>query len=241
MTSQSTTLLDGRVKLIQSLDGLRASMDSVMLAAVVTAKRNEGILDMGCGTGSVGLCVNQRLSDLAVSLSGIDIQDKMILLAEQNAKANNIHSRAWYICGDVTNKSTFEAEAFDHIVMNPPYYNDGERQRSPDSAREAAYSGDLAIWIGSALHWVRQGGSVSLIHRADRLDDILTLAKGKFGAIEVWPIYSKATEPAIRVIVKMIRNRKTPMTLHAPVILFDENGEPSVQSNSILRDGMGLV
>lgn len=238
MTSETTTLLNGRVRLRQSIHGLRASMDSVLLAAASRAQGGDSILDMGCGTGSVGLCVNARINNL--KLSGVDIQDDMINLARQNAIDNGIDNNN-YICADVGDKSIFEPEAFDHIVMNPPYYKDGERQASPDDARETAYSGDLSVWMGAALHWVRQGGALTLIHRADKLDEILALAHKKFGAIEIWPIHSKAQEPAIRVIVTMIRNRKSPLSLNPAIVLFDENGNPSAQSNSILRDGMGLV
>jgi len=239
MTSENTTLLNGRVKLRQSLEGLRASMDSVLLAAAVKAKTGESILDMGCGTGAVGLCAHERLKHLSLSLTGIDVQDKMIAIARGNATDNGVQGE--YIIGDVADKSLFKAEAFDHIVMNPPYYTKGERLQSPDPAREAAYTGDLEIWIGSALHWLKQGGSLSIIHRADALNDILFYAQRKFGAIEVWPIHSKPNDPAIRVIVKMVRNRKTPLTMHPPIVMFDDEGNPSLKSNSILRDGMGLV
>ena len=240
MSADYTTLLNGRVKLIQTKDGLRASTDSVLLAAAVTASECDNILDMGCGTGSVGLCINERLKDLKLSITGIDIQDKMILLAERNAKENNLKNEGKYISGDIQNKSLFKAEAFDHIVMNPPYYCEGERQKSNDPTREIAYSGELQNWIGSALHWVKQGGSLTVIHRADRLDKILTLVHGKFGAITIWPIYSKPNEPAIRIIVKMIRNRKTPLTLRPPIILYNENGQATNHSYDLLRKGKAL-
>ena len=125
--------------------------------------------------------------------------------------------------------------------MNPPYYEEGERLSSPDPARETAYqSGVLTDWIAAALHWVKQGGSLCLIHRADRLGDILSLMQGKFGAIEIWPIYSKPSEPAIRIVIRAIRNRKTPMVIHPPVVMFDPDGAESQQSKSILRDGFSL-
>lgn len=233
-----TTLLNGKVKLRQSMDGLRASMDSVLLASAVTVNPKDHVLDMGCGTGAVGLCVCARNPN--IQLNGIDIQSQMIDLAKQNADENGL-IECHYVCANVADKNIFDAESFDHIVMNPPYYKQGERQASPDSARETAYSGDLEIWMKSALYWVRQGGALTIIHRADKLDEILTLSHRKFGAIEVWPIHSKVNEPAIRVIVKMIRNRKTPLVLHPPIALFNEDGIESARSKSLLRDGVGLV
>jgi len=241
MTSQHTTLMDGRVQLTQSMNGLRASTDSVLLSSIVQTQQGQSVLDMGCGTGSVGLCVNERLKGLELHLTGIDIQDQMIGLAKGNAVENGINGRSHYIVGDVADKTVFEAEAFDHIVMNPPYYDEGTRQKSPDAAREKAYTGDLKVWIASSLHWLRQGGSINMINRADALSDILSYMDGKFGAIEVWPVYSKPNEPAIRVLVRGLRNRKTPMTIHPSIILFDDDGAPSAQSQSILRDGAGLV
>ncbi len=240
MKAEHTTLLNGRVKLKQSQDGLRASMDSVLLASALTVKIDERVLDMGCGTGSVGLCVNARFWNSNILVTGIDIQEKMIDLAKKNAQINDLLD-PHYICGDVADKNIFEPEAFNHVVMNPPYYEEGERLQSPDHAREKAFTGDLDVWIKSATHWLKHGGSLSLIHRADKLDDILKCLYGRYGAIEIWPIHSKLKEPAIRVIVKAVRNRKTPLKIHPMVCLFNEEGEQSVQAQSLLRDVEGLV
>lgn len=226
---------------MQTHDGLRASMDSVLLAALVQAKKGERLLDMGCGTGAVGLCVNDRLKDRELMISGIDHQEKMILLAEQNARANGLCNRCWYITADVTDRGVFDRESFDHIVMNPPYYDPGKRLQSPDPARETAFStDDLSQWIGSALHWVRQGGSLSMIYPASGLSDSLSLVTKGFGAIEILPVYSKPQDPAIRVILRMIRNRKTPLVLHPPIVMCNPDGSQSDQAIAILRDGEGM-
>jgi tRNA1(Val) A37 N6-methylase TrmN6 len=164
----------------------------------------------------------------------------MIALAKGNAKVNNLIDKTDYVVGDIHDKSLFNAEAFDHIIMNPPYYTEGERQPSPYNVREIAYTGNLEYWMASALHWVRQGGSLCLIHRADKLDEILHFARRKFGKIEIWPIHSKAEEPAIRIVVRMVRNRKSPLKIHPPIVLFDHNGGQSYQAKEILRNAKEL-
>lgn len=214
-----TTLLNGRVKMRQTDGGLRASTDSVLLAEKVIAKKGETILDLGCGSGAVGLCVDALLKDKNLHITGLDIQPDLIEFAHHNAALNHLTDRATYICGDVFNKDLFDAQAFDHIVMNPPYYRDGERIKSPNAMREAAFTGEFENWMRSALYWLKHNGSLTMIHRADYLDEILHCSRQKFGAVEVWPVYSKADRPAIRVIVKMIRNRKTPMTIHPGIIM----------------------
>ena len=235
MSVEQTTLLNGRVKLLQPSFGLRASTDSVLLASVLRAKAGESILDMGCGTGSVGLCALERLGDLNLKLTGIDIQADLVAVACKNAQNQK------FITGDITDKTHFAAESFDHILLNPPYFEDGKKQPSANESRDIAFrTNNFKSWIASALHWVKQGGSVSVIHKPDALDQILAHASGKFGAIEVFPIYSKHNASAIRVVVTMVRNRKTPMIIHPPVILFNEDGSESARSKAILRDARGL-
>lgn len=234
MTLEHTTLLNGRVSLHQPLFGLRASTDSVLLAASVEAKAGEHLLDMGCGAGGVGLCALARHDGLV--LSGVDIQSDMIDVARKNAPDHD------FKVGDIADKHLYDRESFDHIVMNPPYFEDGKKQPSLDPARDVAFRTDnFDQWMASALHWVKQGGSVSVIHKADMLGQILSLASGKFGAIEIWPVHSKSQAEAIRVVIRMRRNRKTPLTIHPAVILFDDDGTPSARSNAILRDGAGLI
>lgn len=236
MSYERTTLLDGRVKLLQPSFGLRASTDSVLLASILQAKQGETILDMGCGTGSVGLCAVERLRDQNLKLTGVDIQPELIEVALQNAPHHT------FICSDIKHKDLFAPQSFDHILMNPPYFEDGKKIPSTDESRDIAFrTDDFKSWMESALHWVKHGGSVSVIHKPDALSQILMHADRKFGAIEIWPIHSKADKPAIRVIVKMIRNRKTPLTMHPPVVLFDVEGGESARSKDILRNAKGLV
>jgi tRNA1(Val) A37 N6-methylase TrmN6 len=236
MSVEHTTLLNGRVSLLQPSFGLRASTDSVLLSASLDAKKGEHILDMGCGSGAVGLCAVERLKDQKLNLTGIDIQPDLIEIAKQNAPFYQ------FITGDITDKSHFEREAFDHILMNPPYFEDGKKQPSMDESRDIAFRTDnFDQWMASALHWVKHGGSVSVIHKPDALDQILMQGHRKFGAIEIWPVHSKPNGDAIRVIVRMIRNRKTPMVMHPPIILFNEDGSESERSKSILRHAKGLV
>jgi tRNA1(Val) A37 N6-methylase TrmN6 len=237
MTIEVTSLLNGRVQLRQQKGGLRASTDTVLLASIVNAIDNDSILDMGCGTGGAGLCVLERLKSENIHLTGIDIQSDLIELAKKNASSH------CFVCSDITaDKHIFQAEEFDHILMNPPYFETGKKQPNMDYSRDLAFShNDLDVWMKHATHWVKQGGSVNLIHKADALYLILKLADKRFGAIEIWPVYSKMDKPAIRILVRMFRNRKTPLKIHPPVILYDQNGKQTLQSYSILRDGKTLL
>lgn len=45
-------LLDGQVRLRQPVEGYRAGMDAVLLAAALDAKPGEHLVEFGCGAGA---------------------------------------------------------------------------------------------------------------------------------------------------------------------------------------------
>ena len=53
--------LGNKVLLLQSEDGLRATSDSVLVAALVPVKEGETVLDIGAGNGIIGCCINARV------------------------------------------------------------------------------------------------------------------------------------------------------------------------------------
>ena len=60
----------------------------------------------------------------------------------------------------------------------------------------------LAAWTDFMLKAVREGGTLTLIHRADRLGDILGLLTPKAGSFRIRPIHPFADQPAKRVLVR---------------------------------------
>lgn len=71
--------LGGRVRLKQPAKGLRATSDSVLVAAAVPAQSGETILDVGTGNGVIAACLNARVAGL--TLTGLDIQEDLLALA----------------------------------------------------------------------------------------------------------------------------------------------------------------
>ena len=98
----------------------------------------------------------------------------------------------------------------------------------------------LGAWIGFLLKSVREGGSVTVIHRADRLGDILGLLAPKAGSVRIRPIAPFSDAPAKRVLVRAIKTGKAPMVLLAPLVLHERGGGHTVQTEAILRGEAAL-
>ncbi|MEM8833856.1 MAG: methyltransferase, partial [Pseudomonadota bacterium] len=220
-------------------NGFKTSMDSVLLAAACPIQKNEQLLDLGCSVGGAGMCVLKRCPDN--HLTGVDIQVAQIELALENAAANNLVERCEFI---ESNVSDFRQEkAFDHVIMNPPYLNDGEHLRSPHNEKATAMGHDdvsLKEWIDCAHFCLKSKGSMTIIHRADQIDHIIRDMGKRFGAIEIIPLWPKQDVPAKRVIIRAYKDRYSPTTLHAGLILHDGNGDYTIEANHILKEAGGL-
>jgi tRNA1(Val) A37 N6-methylase TrmN6 len=234
--TDETTILGGKVRLIQPLHGLRAGLDAVMVAAACPAVAGDHVLDLGCGTGAAGLCVRARVD---VRLSGMDIQPDLVMLAAQNVTLNGW--QAEYAIGDVRDKTRLPSDHFDHAVCNPPYNQPGTWYDTPDAVRSKQLGkkeGDaqLADWIGCLQRVIKPQGSVSLIHRADHADKIIQALGTRFGAVEIWPLHPHAGEPASRVVLRARKYRKSPAVFHPGMVLHEADGTWTKAANAILSD-----
>jgi tRNA1(Val) A37 N6-methylase TrmN6 len=88
-------------------------------------------------------------------------------------------------------------------------------------------------------------GGITLIHRADRLDEILALLHGYAGGIVVFPLWpgvadTGAPRDARRVIVHARKGVHTPARLAGGLVLHRPDGEFTDQAEHVLRDGAAL-
>lgn len=245
-------VLDKRVRLLQVGDGFRTSLDSVMLAAACPARGGDHILDMGCGVGGAGFCVLTRVP--GTCLTGVDIQSDHIDLARKNIALNDMDGRADFAVSDI--RHFIAARAFDHVICNPPYMESGTHTRSPSAAKATAHgysphpdplpAGEggtrhsregegLSVWLDVAFRLLKSNGTLTMIHRGDKVDKIILGLKNRFGAVEIIPLWPRAGEEAKRVIVRAVKDRKTPARLHGGVILHNADGSYTDAAESILR------
>ncbi len=238
-------VLDKKVRLWQPAEGFRTSLDTVVLAAACPARDGDRVLDMGCGVGGAALCVQHRVP--GCHITGVDIQADHIELARNNGLLNSGPGRFEFIEADIVSFNVPTPDRrFDQVICNPPYLDAGSHTPSPAAGRAAALGHldeDVSVksWIDSGFRLLLPGGSLTLIHRADALDRIIQALGRRFGALEIIPLWPRAGEAAKRVVVRAVKDRKTPATLHAGLVLHEANGDYTPAAQQVLRQGRALL
>lgn len=233
------TLLGGRVRYRQAAEGLRASLDPVLLAAAIPAKAGETLLEGGTGAGAALLCVAARVP--GVRGIGIDIDPAQVALARGNALENG-----WpdldFIAADLA--ACPVRGPVDHAFANPPYHAAGGTA-SPSAAREVAKrmgTDTLAVWSAALARPLRHRGTLTLILPPGLLEPALTAlrAAGAPGEM-VFPIWPKAGRPARFVLVRGRKNGRAPLAVASGLTLHEASGAFREEAEAVLRHAAALV
>lgn len=233
MQTTHNSLLAGKVTIHQPVDGYRAGLDAVFLGAAIASKTNDRILDVGCGVGAALVCALYH-TPLAKGF-GVDIMPEFCALAQKNTTENTpcvcIHT------GDIfTKPAPFHDESFDHVMTNPPYHKSPGFTPSPCALRSVAageITNGLAMWIDYCVRRIKPRGHLTMIHRADRLDEILHCLWGRVGEIRIVPLFTQQ-DAAKRVLIQGRKDVKGGLTLMPGIVIHNHDGTYTSHATRIL-------
>lgn len=218
-------------------DGLfRPGTDTFLLSSLPRLKPGLRVCDLGCGTGLLGLLLLQRQPDLTVT--GIELQEAALRLAEKAVLENALTGRLSFQRGDLRDARTlFPTGSFDLVVCNPPYYAPASGYLSADPDMRTARS-EIACTLEdicrAASYLLRWGGSFCLVHKPERLTDLLCALRN--AAVE--PKRLRAVCPTAGAAPSLVllegrRGGKPGLTVEAPLILQDSGGAPTPEVDAI--------
>lgn len=237
------TLLGGRVRLRQPVAGYRVAIDPVLLAAAVQPAAGDTVLDVGCGVGAAALCLAARADN--VRITGIEAQRDLVRLANDNAMLNDVNGRVSFMTGDLMRPPPrIEPGTFGHVMANPPYLERGRVTAPTDAGKAQAEiegEADLGQWVRFTLTMVRSKGTITFIHRADRLAQLLAEFAGRAGDIAIFPLWPGPGKPARRVLVSARKGVASPLRLMPGLVLHESGGTFTAAADAVLRGGGALA
>jgi tRNA1(Val) A37 N6-methylase TrmN6 len=237
--------LGGRVTLVQPRKGHRAGLDAALLQALVPSDAEGLAIDLGAGVGTVAFCIAARAEKLTVI--GIERDAGLVacgIEALGGPEDASFAERVRLIEGDTTDpralreRAGFRAANADFVLMNPPFDPEGRVSESPDKLRRAAHvaaEGLIQSWSASAAAWLKPGGMLGLIHRADALSDVLDALSHHFGGVQVLPVHPTESAAAIRILVTAKRGSRAPLALRPGLVLHEPDGTWTPRADAILR------
>ena len=160
------------LKIYQNDEWFCFSLDSVLLANFPKIK----ILDLGTGNAVIPLVLSLRTK---ASIYGVDIQPDIIEMANKSIEYNNLQSQVKLEACDM--KSLLlrknEYNTYDLILSNPPYFSNLELSTKNDDIHKTIARHEVMIKLNDIINvaskLLKEGSTFALIHRTDRLVEII--------------------------------------------------------------------
>ena len=216
------------LKIIQNANGFCFGIDSVLLSDFAkNIKDNSTVLDLGTGTGIIPilLCGKTNLKEVI----GVEVQEEVVNMAKRSSMLNNLENRFKVLNDNILNLGKYyKNQTFDVITTNPPYKEKdtgviNEDKRKLISRNEITAS--LEDFIKVAKDLLKDKGEFYMVHRPDRLVDILSLLrKYKLEPKEIRFVYSNKDKPPKLVLIKAIKNANKFLKVDNNLYIYDNNG-----------------
>lgn len=211
--------MEGRLKLIQSKDGYRFSIDAILLAEFVTIRQGDVVVDLGTGCGVIPLIL--LLTKLVGYAFGLEIQEELSGQAARNVLLNGFDDKMGVVLGDIKNPPIAK-ESVDVVICNPPYRQVKSGRINPDPRRAIARH-EIMASIDDILHAarsvLRKKGRLALIYSSVRLADILArMRRFNLEPKKIQIIYPDLNSSAKLVLVEAILGGKPGLKISPPIV-----------------------
>ena len=211
--------------------GFPLSTDSMALAHFIKLPRSAKILDLGSGCGTLGVLLCAR--DPACTVTGFELTEHAHRAAQENIRTNGLQSRMESICADLRQiPELLPQGSFSLCVSNPPYFSGGPvSHRTPLARREDGCT--LAELLKSAAWALKYGGDLYLVHRPQRLGEIIALAAPfrleakRLGLLR----HAEGQRPSL--ILLQLRKGGKPGLNWEEITLYDKSGIPTEEYRAI--------
>lgn len=179
--------------------------DAVLLANFVRAKPGQTLLDLGTGTGIVGILAHAKTGARVLA---IDIDADCCALALKSVELNGLSAAIDVRCLDLRAFSSKQAELFDVVACNPPYYRGGTPSANP-SRKRSMFEGDCTLMdaVACAARNLKNGGLFCLCYPAGMIAPLMTaLSAAKLPPKRIRFVRVKANKPPYLVLVEAKKN-----------------------------------
>lgn len=217
------------MKIVQNTDWFSFSLDSVLLANFVRLnKRTINIVDFCTGNAPIPLILSQKTK---ANIIGVELQREIYDLAKKSVLINDLSSRITLYNMDIKELTKmYETDTFDLITCNPPFFKVNTSSKINDNNIKSIARHEIKIDLNdifsTARKLLKNNGSICIVHRTDRLIDIITSMKSNnIEPKRIQFVYPKLNSDSNIVLIEGTKNGNSGLKILSPLYVHDLNGD----------------
>lgn len=217
------------LKIIQNKKYFCFGMDSVLLSDFAKEiKDRSRVLDLGTGTGIIPILLYGKTK--MKEAIGVEIQEEVFEMAKRSIKLNHLEKNIQIINKNILDlEEIYEKESFDVIVTNPPYKKKNTGITNEEKQKMIArheITASLEDFIRIAKNLLKDKGEFYLVHRPDRLVDIISLMrKYKLEPKKLRLVCPEKDKAPNLVLIKAVKNANPFLKVEKNLYVYEENGD----------------
>ena len=230
------------LKLIQKKDSFRFGVDAVLLSEFANIKKNFRVIDLCTGTGIVPFLMLGKYAPKEIV--GIEVQEEIAEMANRSTVLNNVEDRIKFINIDLKDIEFLkQLGRFDALTVNPPYKLNNSGIVNPSDKLAIARHEVLCTLedvIATSRILLKDNGRMYMVHRPERLADILTLMrKYKIEPKRIRMVHPNTKKSPNIVLIEGQRDGGKFLKWDPPLYVYNDNGEYSDEINKIYGRSKG--
>ena len=222
--------------LIQKKESFRFGVDAVLLADFAVLKKTDKVLEMGTGTGVIPILLHAKKNPR--SITAIEIQEEMAEMARRSVIYNKLEDHISVLSMDLKDAPGKLGKAsFNAVVTNPPYMKLGSGIINPSQKQAVArfeLSCSLEDVINSAYELLMPGGRFFMVHRTDRMVDIIvSMRNKKLEPKRIRFVHSNTGKKPHLLLIEGLKGGKAELKFMEPLYIYDDKGEYTKEIHDI--------
>lgn len=226
------------LRIIQNPKGFCFGVDAVLLSNFCEIKKGAVVVDLGTGTGIIPIMIAGKSS--AKKIFGIEIQDTVAHMAKRSIKLNGLEDRIEIINKDLKDITDLvPVNTVDVVTSNPPYMSVDGGLKNPNDMKAISrheIKCTLEDVIATASRLLKHNGHFYLVHRPNRLVDIMWLCrKYKLEPKNLRFVHPNRSKKPNLLLIKAIKAAKPELKFMDPLYIYNEDGSYTEETYSIYR------
>lgn len=219
--------LDG-LRIIQNKNHFCFGTDAVLLASFADIKPGMQVLDLCTGNGIIPILLAAKTK--AAHITGIEIFTEHVQMAERSVSLNGLQEKVDFLTGDIKEiRNLVSCGSFDYVTVNPPYkplQSGFQNQNDLKTAARHEVLCTLEDVIKAARFALRSGGRLAMVHRADRLAEVIYVMKeNRIEPKKLTMVSARKEEKPKLILIEGFSDGGAGITVTAPLFIYGEDGK----------------